>query len=79
MNESIDSSNTLEQICRETLTRFRAVWGAGDVDAVLGPMSDEPTDKGSTSPEPVTCLSTKAHHREGCLPQNVPLIGSMPG
>jgi hypothetical protein len=63
MNESIDSSNTLEQICRETLTRFSAVWGAGDVDTVLGLMSDEPTDKGSTSPEPVTVFVGKEEVR----------------
>lgn len=38
----------------QTLARFSAAWGAGDVDGLLQLMSDEPVYKGSTGPCPGT-------------------------
>jgi hypothetical protein len=51
MNASI---NDRKKMCQETLAKFSAAWGAGDVDTLLSLMSDEPIYKGSTGPGPGT-------------------------
>jgi uncharacterized protein (TIGR02246 family) len=45
---------------RAVLERFSAAWAAGDVDALLSLMNDDPTYRGSTGPLP----GTEARGRE---------------
>ena len=74
MNETIDTSTAVhrladaspderEQVHRETLLRFSAAWAAGDVDALLGLMADDPIYKGSTGPEPGTVFAGREQVR----------------
>lgn len=49
----------LKKICQKTLVSFSAAWRAGDVDGLLGLMSDDPIYIGSTGPNPGTRFSGK--------------------
>ena len=85
MNEAMDRVVTADvgqddrgRLQRDTVMRFSAAWDAGDVDALLDLMSDEPIYKGSTGPNPGTEFIGRDAVREAFERMVGPNRGSVP-